>query len=55
LDTIRELDKQYKLKMLMIHSYIPASELTRIEKRATWDEETGDWKIKNIHLAGNNM
>lgn len=55
LDTIRELSKQLKMKMLIINSFVPPEEITRIERRADWDEETGEWKIQGIQLAGNNM
>lgn len=55
LDMIRDLTKQYKLKMLIINGYIPQRQLTRIEKRATWDDEAGEWNVQNIHLAGNNL
>ncbi|PRP81993.1 kinesin-II 95 kDa subunit [Planoprotostelium fungivorum] len=55
LDTIRELSKQLKLKLLTIHSYIPQDELHRIERRAQWDNESQDWKIIHIEYCGNTM
>jgi hypothetical protein len=55
LHTIRELTKQLKLKMLTINYFIPPEEIARIERRAVWDEEGGDWKIANVQYAGNNM
>lgn len=55
LDTIREYEKQLKLKMLIIDNFIPVEEVAKIEKRAEWDDERSEWIVKKIQLSGNNV
>ncbi len=55
LETIRELSKQLKLKLLVINNFIPPEDLSHIERRAEWDQEVGDWTIANVQYAGNVM
>jgi kinesin family protein 3/17 len=55
LDTIRELSKELKLKMLMINSFVPPEELSKIERKASWDDESQEWRISHIQYAGNYM
>jgi hypothetical protein len=55
LDNIRELSRQLKLMILTVNNFIPPEELSRIEKRAVWDEDSGDWKITYVQYAGNNV
>eukprot|EP00762_Andalucia_godoyi_P002320 ANDGO_07594.mRNA.1 Kinesin-II 95 kDa subunit len=55
LDTIREYEKQLKLKMLIIDSFIPPEEVAKVERRAEWDEEHSEWIVRKIQLAGNNV
>lgn len=53
-DTIRDLTQQLKLKVLVISRFVPPEDLAEIEKRAYWDEEANDWRLRNAHCAGNN-
>ncbi len=53
--TIRQLERELRLKAKIIDNFIPKSEVEKITKRAVWDEEIDDFKIRNIHLAGNNI
>eukprot|EP01116_Phalansterium_solitarium_P010838 TRINITY_DN261_c0_g2_i1.p1 TRINITY_DN261_c0_g2~~TRINITY_DN261_c0_g2_i1.p1 ORF type:complete len:669 (-),score=247.21 TRINITY_DN261_c0_g2_i1:303-2309(-) len=55
LDSLRETNKALKLKILVINSFIPPDELTRIERRAQYDDEASAWRIHNVQLAGRNM
>ncbi|KAJ3416519.1 Kinesin-like protein kif3b [Chytridiales sp. JEL 0842] len=51
LDTIRELSRELNLKMSIIENFIPAEESRKIESRATYDEEKGDWLLTRLtHL-----
>ncbi|KAJ3075083.1 Kinesin-like protein kif3b [Podochytrium sp. JEL0797] len=54
LDTIRELSRELSLKVSVIDNFIPTEEGRKIEGRATYDEETNDWKLNkltNINLS----
>jgi len=55
LDTTRELDKQSKLLAMMLDLFVPKEERDRLEARAIWDEETGEWSLHRLELAGNRM
>jgi kinesin family member 3B len=55
LDSIRELSRQLKLKMLIIDSFIPPEEVKRIERRAEYDPERDEWRVRALELAGNNV
>lgn len=55
LDTIREFQKEAKLKSMVIERLIPADEKFRIESRAAWDEELNKPTVHKLHLAGNNQ
>ncbi len=55
LDNIRELTKELKLKMLVIHHFVPPTELAKIERRSQYDESENDWKISQVQYAGNNV
>eukprot|EP00964_Phaeocystis_antarctica_P050881 scaffold29632_cov50-Phaeocystis_antarctica.AAC.1 len=55
LDTIRELSRQLKLKQLIMSSFIPLEQLSKIERRSEWDEATETWRIARIQYAGNAM
>jgi len=46
-DTIYELTNQLKLKNMIIEYMIPPEEFRKYEKIAEWDEDIGDWTIKN--------
>jgi myosin heavy subunit len=51
--TIREYERELRLKQKIIDYFIPKEEVEKIRRRAVWDDEADDYKIKNIHLAGN--
>ncbi|KAJ4461593.1 putative kinesin family member 3A [Paratrimastix pyriformis] len=55
LETIRQLQYQLKLKILIINNFIPLHEVEKIEKRAAWDEVEQQWKIPGLTHAGNNV
>ncbi len=55
LDTARELDKQNKLLRLLLENFVPKEERDRLEARASWDEESGEWALHRLELAGNRM
>ena len=53
--TIRQLEKDIKLKEKILTGYIPDDYLARIEQKAVWDEETEELTIPNLNLAGASM
>jgi len=55
LDTIRTLSRQLKLRELIIMNFVPAEESRRLEKRAQWDDESDNWFIPRLELAGNQI
>ncbi|KAI8844459.1 P-loop containing nucleoside triphosphate hydrolase protein [Chytriomyces cf. hyalinus JEL632] len=48
LDTIRELSRELSLKVSVIENFIPPEESGKVESRATYDEETSDWKLDKL-------
>ena len=55
LETIRELSREVKLQTMIINSYIPREYLELLETQADWHEDTGEWHMRGIAYAGNNM
>jgi len=55
LDTIRKLSKQQALKQLIMTSYIPLDQLSKIERCSEWDEASEGWRISRLQYAGNKM
>lgn len=60
LETIRVLNKQMKLKDLIIENFIPPKYVSRLDDEsngglAKWDEAQEKWIIPRIDLAGNNQ
>ncbi|RKO90944.1 P-loop containing nucleoside triphosphate hydrolase protein, partial [Blyttiomyces helicus] len=55
LDTIRDLTRELKLRMLVISSFTPAEEQAVIEQCADYDEAAEKWRIAHIAHAGNNI
>lgn len=45
LDSVRDLSNQLKLKMAIIDNFIPRAEASRLEQRASWDEEVQIWRV----------
>ncbi|KAJ1536306.1 Kinesin-like protein kif3b [Nowakowskiella sp. JEL0078] len=48
LDTIREISRELSLKLTLIENFVPAEERTKIESRATYDEEHDDWQLAEL-------
>ena len=55
LDTIRKLSKQQALRQLIMTSYIPLDQLSKIERCSEWDEASEGWRISRLQYAGNKM
>jgi len=55
LDTIRKLSKQQALRQLIMTSYIPLDQLSKIERCSEWDEANEGWRISRLQYAGNKM
>ena len=55
LDTIRKLSKQQALRQLIMTSYIPLDQLSKIERCSEWDEAHECWRISRLQYAGNKM
>lgn len=54
-DTIRALDRQIKLKHLMVDSFIPPTYVDLIEQSAIWDSVNDRWVIGGLAYAANNI
>jgi hypothetical protein len=55
LDSARELEKQNKLLRLVLDLFVPREERDRLEARATWDDEAGEWSLHRAELSGNRL
>jgi len=55
LDTIRSLDRQIKLKALIMEEFIPPPAAALIESHATYDHGQDAWSIPGVEYAGNNV
>ena len=55
LDTIRKLSKQQALRQLIMTSYIPLDQLSKIERCSEWDEAQEGWRISRLQYGGNKM
>lgn len=55
LDTIRELNRQLKLKSLIIDNFVPEDGALAIERRAVWNAEAEDWDLPRLEIAGNSV
>jgi kinesin family protein 3/17 len=55
LDQIRSLNREVKLKELVIRHFIPPSEMRKIESRCRYDEENDEWCLEKQHLTGNSI
>lgn len=59
-ETLRELNKELKLKEMIIQSFIPSEYVSMLEDNekggcACWNEETNSWDIPHIDYACNNI
>mmetsp|Transcript_286 Transcript_286/g.853 ORF Transcript_286/g.853 Transcript_286/m.853 type:complete len:767 (-) Transcript_286:217-2517(-) len=55
LETIREQDRQLKLQAVIITNFIPPEEYRKVERRARWDEDTGDWTVERVAEKATNV
>ncbi|TPX59965.1 hypothetical protein SpCBS45565_g07616 [Spizellomyces sp. 'palustris'] len=55
LDTVRDLTRELKLRMLVIDSFVPRESLDLLESFAEYDETSEKWRIGHIAHAGNNI
>lgn len=51
LNTIRELQHQLSLKQFIRQHFIPTEVYEKVKKRATWDDDKGDWTLNRINLT----
>jgi len=47
--TIRELDRELKLKQALIDSFVPPATRSGLEGRAVWDAEEDEWRVRPLH------
>jgi len=52
---VSTIQRELKLKDLIIDSFIPPSEVQKVLKRAEWDAEHGEYRIARIEMSGNRM
>ncbi|KAI9103234.1 P-loop containing nucleoside triphosphate hydrolase protein [Phlyctochytrium arcticum] len=55
LDTVRDLTRDLKLRMLVIDSFVPRDSLELLESFAEYDETSEKWRLAHIAHAGNNI
>jgi kinesin family protein 3/17 len=55
LESVRELDKELKLQIHIINSYIPVEFQGIIGENVMWNDDLGEWQLKCIAYTGNNM
>ncbi len=55
LDTIRSLDRQIKLKALVMEEFIPPAAGALIEGHAVYDHSQDCWMVPGVEFAGNNV
>lgn len=53
MERISNLDQQFKLKNLLVESFIPPKYVQLIEKHSRFDPSIDEWTIKHIGQAGN--
>lgn len=51
LDTIRELNRQLKLKALVVANFVPPEGAEQIEQRASWNHEREDWDLPRYRIG----
>ncbi|KAI9363505.1 P-loop containing nucleoside triphosphate hydrolase protein [Zopfochytrium polystomum] len=55
LDTVRELTRELKLRMVVMEAFIPEEAIQMLEESADYDEAAEKWRIPHIAHAGNNI
>ncbi len=54
-EAIRDLDKQIKLRSVMIESFMPESFYRKVFAARHWDPDTETWLLPGLELSGNNV
>ncbi|XP_065829280.1 kinesin-like protein KIF3A isoform X2 [Oscarella lobularis] len=54
-ENIRALSRDLQLQQLALDSFIPPEYQELIEKHCLWNEEIGEWQLRGVAYAGNNM
>ena len=52
---MRELAQEEALKDLVIAAYIPPAYQERIHAAAVWDDAAGEWAVRGMQFAGNEV
>ena len=51
LHTVRELTRQVQLQNMVIEAFVPNEEVTKLERRALWEEDSGTWRLTALSEA----
>ena len=54
-DNIRVMNRELGLLNLILSRYVPQQSMQLIEDNSMWDESIGEWHIRGIAYAGNNI
>ncbi|KAL5967806.1 Kinesin-like protein KIF3A [Taenia solium] len=55
LENIRQLNQELQLQTLIINHFIPKNFQSIIEQNVQWNDAVGEWQLRCIAYAGNNM
>ena len=55
MDNIRLLNRELGLTNLILSRYVPEQSMQLIEDNSMWDDTIGEWHIRGIAYAGNNI
>merc|ERR1712071_701892 len=54
-DNCKDLSHQLGMSQLIVESYIPDEFISQIQEYVLWNDSIGEWQLKGIAYAGNNM